>query len=109
MSLEIRPHAPDASSERRRLPSAARGPYLDAVRAAWRSAREVHDRRHPALALALAAFARDGRAREVPVEVLLRALDTIVYPQDGGDTQLDFSDARDWAGTLLIRRYYGAD
>lgn len=109
MSLEFRPHVPTGDTERRRTPHAARGPYLDAVRSAWRVAREAHDERHPALALALAAYARDGSAREVPVEVLLRALDTIVYPQHGGDAQLDFSDARDWAGTLLIRRYYGAD
>ena len=95
--------------ERRRVPAAARGPYFLALRAAWRTASEARDGEHPALALAVAAFARDGRARGAPVELLLRALDTIVRPQLGGDAALDFASVREWAGTQLIRAYYQAD
>jgi hypothetical protein len=110
-AADQRPSAarPEGPAERRRTPEPARGPYLAAVRSAWRLARAADDASHPALALALAAYARDGRARGVPVATLLRALDTVVRPQHGGDAALDFGDARAWAGTQLIRDYYRAD
>ena len=95
--------------ERRRTPSAARGPYLLAVRDAWQLARDAGDPHHPALALAMAAYARDGRARGVGVSTLLRALDTVVRPPYGENPGLDFGGAREWAGTMLIRSYYQAD
>ena len=66
-----RPPLAAQAPERRHTPAAARGPYLSAVRDAWQHARAAHDAEHPALLLALAAYARDGRARGVPVEVLL--------------------------------------
>jgi hypothetical protein len=100
---------PGPAPERRHTPAAARGPYLAAVRDAWERARAAHDSEHPALCLALAAYARDGRARGVPVEVLLRALDTVVRPERGGDAVLDFGRVREVAGTQLIRSYYRAD
>jgi hypothetical protein len=97
---------PERVPERRHTPHAVRGTYFGAVRDAWQRARAAHDAEHPALRLALAMFARDGRARGVPVEALLRALDTIVRPHPGGDAALDFGRAREAAGTLLIRAYY---
>jgi hypothetical protein len=45
----------------------------------------------------------------VAVETLLRALDTVVRPEHGGDAALDFGRAREWAGSRLIRSYYCAD
>jgi hypothetical protein len=96
-------------SERRHTPAAARGPYFRAVRDAWQRAGAAHDPNHPALALALAAYARDGRARAVPISTLLRALDTVVRPERGGDSELDFGRTREIAGSLLIRSYYRAD
>jgi hypothetical protein len=98
--------APERVPERRHTPHAVRGTYFGAVREAWQRARAAHEAEHPALRLALAVFARDGRARGVPVEALLRALDTIVRPHAGGDAALDFGRAREAAGALLIRAYY---
>ena len=98
-----------ALPERRRVPAAARGPYFVALRAAWQAAREAGNAEHRALALTLAAYARDGRARGVPVALLLRALDTIVRPGLGGDLALDFGRVREWAGAEVIRRYYQDD
>ena len=95
--------------ERRHTPAAARSPYLIAVREAWRRAHASHDADDVALALALAAYARDGRARGVPVATLLRALDIVVCPARGGDARLDFGRAREVAGTQLIRSYYRGD
>lgn len=111
-----RPIATDAAldldvglAERRRIPEGARGPYLAAVRTAWQHALAAGDPSHPALALALATYARDGRARGVPVAILLRALDMVVRAHHGGDPALDFGNARAWAGTQVIRDYYRAD
>jgi hypothetical protein len=110
--------APDLADEpfpeRRRVPPEARTPYFTAVREAWRRARHAlpltagpgEEGGRRVLALALAAYARDGRARGVPVATLLRALDTVVRPQDGGDPTLDAGGARAWAGSALIRAYY---
>src|SRR5206468_3838045 len=49
----------------------AKGPYLSAVRDAWRNACLLREPRSPALDLALRAFARDGRARGASVGSLL--------------------------------------
>jgi hypothetical protein len=95
--------------ERRHTPAAARGPYFGAVREAWQVAGRAGNAHHPALALAIAAYARDGHARGVPVQTLLRALDTVVRPERGGEAALDFGRAREVAGTLLIRSYFRAD
>jgi hypothetical protein len=88
---------------------AARGPYLSAVREAWRRARDSHDPHSDALAFALSVFARDGRARGQSVASLLRTLDSLVRPARGGDAALDFDNVREWAGTQVIRAYYQAD
>jgi hypothetical protein len=98
-----------ALPERRHTPAAARSPYLAAVREAWRRAHAAHDADDPALGLALAVYARDGRARGVPVTTLLRALDIVVCPAQGGDAHLNFGRAREAAGTQLIRSYYRGD
>ena len=95
--------------ERRRVPTAARSPQLAVVRAAWRAARDAHDPGDPGLARALGAYARDGRARGAPVAALLRGLDALVRPAEGGDERLDFAGARQRAGSLLIRSYYCDD
>jgi hypothetical protein len=100
------PRPSPAPTERRHTPAAARSPYLAAVREAWQRAHAAHDADDPALALALAAYARDGRARGVPVATLLRALDIVVCPARGGDARLNFGRARETAGTWLIRSYY---
>jgi hypothetical protein len=97
------------TTDRRRVPAPARSPHFAAVQAAWRAACAAFDPGHPTLALALAAYARDGRARGVPVAVLLGALDTVVRPASGGDPGLDAGGARARAGTALIRAYYAAD
>lgn len=88
---------------------APKGPYLGAVREAWRNACRLSDPRSPALDLALRAFARDGRARGASVGSLLRALDSLVRPPDGGDTELDVPTLREWAGTQVIRSFYRDD
>jgi hypothetical protein len=105
LPTEVRPTAP----ERRRIPHAARTPYLSAVREAWTRGRDAGEANPPALALALAVYARDGRARGVPVDVLLRALDTVVRPPVAGRARVDPSLARAWAGAELIRAYYRDD
>jgi hypothetical protein len=87
----------------------ARGPYLSAVRDAWRNACLLHDPRSPALDFALRAFARDGRARGASVGSLLRALDALVRPANGGDLELDVPSLREWAGTQVIRSFYRDD
>ena len=84
---------------------AHRGPYLDAVRRAWRSVAADVDPRIDALALALHAFARDGRARGASVESLLRALDRLAHPPIG-EPEPGFTYVREWAGTEVIRAYY---
>ena len=86
-----------------------KGPYLSAVREAWRNASLAHDARSPALDLALRAYARDGRARGASVGSLLRALDALVRPHEGGDAGLDLPTLREWAGTQVIRSYYRDD
>lgn len=87
--------------------SYARGPYLDAVRRAWRATTVDLDPRSDALALALHAFAKDGRARGASVESLLRALDRLARASAGRDErEPGFAAVREWAGTQVIRAYY---
>jgi hypothetical protein len=104
---------PTVAPERRRTPAGARGPYFAAVRRAWRAACEAGDPDRPELALALATFGCDGRARGVPVETLLRALDTIVHEADAERLELSAAgtraSAREWAGERVIRAYCAAD
>ena len=59
--------------ERRHTPAAARSPYLAAVREAWQRAHAANNADDPGLGLALAAYARDGRAREVAGTWLIRS------------------------------------
>jgi hypothetical protein len=80
-----------------------------AVREAWQRAHAANDAHDPGLGLALAAYARDGRARGVPVATLLRALDIVVCPARGGEAHLNFGRVREAAGTCLIRSYYRGD
>ena len=88
----------------------ARGPYLAAVREAWLHARAAFDAAPPGLAFAIAAFARDGCARRIPVETLLRALDVVIGPEAGAvPAGVDHVRVREWAGTHLIRSYFRAD
>ncbi len=97
-----RPHEPSAA------PGAARSPYLNAVREAWRTAWKEHDPRHPRLDLALRSFARDGCARGLSISTLLRTLDGLAHPGDGGG-DMDLPTMREWAGTTVIRAYFSAD
>ena len=102
-------HTPEERSrEPSSAPSPTRGPYLTAVRDAWRTAWREHDPRHPRLDLALRSFARDGCARGVSVGALLRALDDLVHP-GGGESGMDLPTMREWAGTTVIRAYFSAD
>ena len=88
--------------------SIARTPYLDLVRQAWRATAADTDPRADRLALALHAFARDGRARGAPVESLLGALDRLSrWVGHVDDVEPGFERVRDWAGTVVIRAYYG--
>lgn len=90
--------------ERRRLPAAVRGPYLAAVRRAWRAGVAPVE-----LALALAAFARDGRARALPLDVLLRALDVVLAEPDGRGAMTEAGALRGWAAAHVLRLYHGLD
>ena len=85
-----------------------RSAYLGAVRDAWRRAREEGSLSTDGLALALCLFARDGRARGVPVHALLQTLDGLVRSAGSGDAA-ELEQARSWAGTQVIRAYHGAD
>jgi hypothetical protein len=98
--------AADASTSASHGP-AGRSPYLAAVRAAWRQARDGETPFSDGLALALCLFARDGRARGVPVDSLLQTLDTHVRSAtaDAAEGEL----VRAWVGAHVIRAYYGAD
>ena len=86
-----------------------RGLYLTAVREAWHRALDAREMRSDGLALALWAYARDGRARGVSVATLLRALDLLVRPVPGRDPAPDVDRVREWAGTQVICAYYRAD
>jgi hypothetical protein len=79
------------------------------VRAAWQEACGRSAPRSPSLARALRDFARDGRARGCSVGSLLRALDTLLPPERGGDASLERAAARAWVGTEVIRSYYRDD
>ena len=101
---------PDVPARGAREP-ALRSPYLGAVRDAWRRAREMREPYADGLALALCLFARDGRARGVPVSALLQTLDGLVRPRVIGDNVelAELELARSWAGAQVIRAYHGAD
>lgn len=100
--------ASDAPASAPHEPS-GRTPYLTAVRAAWRHAREAADPFGDGLALALCLFARDGRARGVPVDTLLQTLDGLVRSGPDGTDQAGTEQLRAWVGAQVIRAYYGAD
>ena len=89
--------------------TAPTGEYIGAVRDAWRAASLLPDPHSPTLQGALRAFAHDGRARGASVGSLLRALDALVRPHEGGDAGLDVPTLREWAGTQVIRSYYRDD
>ena len=90
-------------------PSAIRTPYYGRVREAWRAAVARHDYSAPQLAVALQVFARDARAREIPVSDLLKALDAMIDARYGGEYALDADHVRTWAGLLVTRAYYRDD
>ena len=90
-------------------PSAIRTPYYGRVREAWRAAVARHDYTAPPLAIALQVFARDARAREIPVSDLLKALDAMIDARSGGEYALDADHVRQWAGLLVTRAYYRDD
>jgi hypothetical protein len=96
---------PPVDGTRLGTPAADDGALFEAVRDAWRSAREARDDRHPALHEALAAYAQDARARDVPIGRLLRTLDTLAYATPG-EPGLEFGRARELAGAQLIRSYF---
>ena len=99
---------PESSREISHRENAGRSPYLAAVRDAWARLRAELDPRGDALALALAIFARDGRARGVPVAALLRALDSLIRPTAEMEG-VGFARVREWAGTQVNRADYRAD
>lgn len=92
-----RPQPPDAGS-----------PYLAAVHRAWREVCATTEPRSDALRLALHALARDARARGLAVQSLLKALDQLTKPPTPADAATPgFERVREWAGTEVIRAYYG--
>lgn len=93
--------APRRDSELR----AVRGPYYSALSEAWSASRARRDHSRPQLDLALRAYARDGRARGVPVHVLLVGLDRLMRGPNGDSTP-DAEQLRELAGTTVIRAYY---
>lgn len=83
-------------------------PALDAVRRAWRATPADVDPRTEALAGALRALAREGHARGATVESLLCALDRLTRWVGAADElEPGFGIVRDWAGTVVIRAYFG--
>jgi hypothetical protein len=99
---------PDLSYRREPPPPVARSPYVDAVRRAWRATAADVDPRTDALVLALHALARDARARGASIGSVLRVLDRLAPGVVGGDdSEPGFDRVRDWAGTQVIRAYYG--
>ena len=89
-------------------PSTPRSPYVDAVRRAWRLTGAASDPHTDALRLALHALGKDGRARGASITSLLQALDRLAGTRaPRHDTEPGFDRVREWAGTELIRAYYG--
>ena len=87
---------------------APRSPYVDAVRRAWRQASAASDPQTDALRLALNALGKDGRARGASITSLLHALDRLAGTRSPlHEAEPGFDRVREWAGTELIRAYYG--
>jgi hypothetical protein len=80
-----------------------------AVREAWKASLVRCDPTYEPLALALRAFAREARERELSAATVLTSLDAIIRPGAGGDAALDWDHVRQWAGTIAIRAYYQDD
>lgn len=96
-SPSTRPHDPEMRG--------VRGPYYAAVRDAWAAAHSRLDRSGALLELALRAYARDGRARGVPVSALLIGLDRLTRAESDNAAP-DAESFRELAGTIVIRAYY---
>ncbi|GLC23797.1 hypothetical protein [Roseisolibacter agri] len=83
-------------------------PYLAAVHRAWRDVCTTTEPRSDTLRLALHALARDARARGLGVQSLLKLLDQLTKPRSPADAATPgFDRVREWAGTEVIRAYYG--
>ena len=100
-NADVRPARPELRD--------AASPYLAAVHHAWREVCATSEPRSDALRLALHALARDARARGLAVSALLRMLDQLTKPRSPADAETPgFDRVREWAGTEVIRAYYGA-
>lgn len=91
------------------VPPALRDGPFDGVRAAWVAGCRAHAPQHPPLRGALERLARTARAQGVPVGAVLRTLDAVCRPADGGDGALDWDHVRAWAGGVVIAAYYRDD
>ncbi|GJG85514.1 hypothetical protein tb265_06950 [Gemmatimonadetes bacterium T265] len=90
------------------LPAFRDGLY-QAVRAAWRDGHAARHPQYPPLERALERLARAARDHGIVTSAVLRTLDAVCRPADGGDDALDWDHVREWAGGVVIRAYYRAD
>jgi hypothetical protein len=96
-------------SEMRSMPDALRGPAFDRMHDAWAEARRRHEPELPAFVDSLKALARDAREKHLDVAELLKALDSVTRPENGGEPGLDWDHVREIAGRVVIRAYYRDD
>jgi hypothetical protein len=100
---------PTAASAGPDIPAALRSALFDRLLDAWREARERRDAHDGRFELALKAFGVYARARGVPPADMLRALNAVIDPRNGGDSTLDWDDLRQHAGQIAIASYYRDD
>ena len=91
------------------MPDALRGPAFDRMHDAWAEARRRHEPELPVFIDSLKALARDARDKNLDVAELLKALDSVTRPENGGEPGLDWDHVREIAGRVVIRAYYRDD
>jgi hypothetical protein len=111
MSWNVAP--PDAAPRGADTPglggARVRSPYFGALREAWRHAREERDPCTSSLALALCLFTCDARARGIPVDALLLAVDRLIRSAPNTAESAELEPVRAWASAQVIRAYHRAD
>ena len=109
---DAEPKSDPAGAGRRADGSPARAvsrSLLEEVRGAWRTACERREPRLPALHAAVVDLARDARANGGEAAAVLRALDSVIRPEQGGDRRLDCDHVRELLGRTAIRAFYRDD
>ena len=109
MKGDDRDTRPADSHGSRDVPPALTGAALDRVREAWEETRRVCDPELPELTDALTELAAHARRQGFEAADVLKALDTIIRPERGGDPRLDWDHVRELAGRHVIRAFYRDD